>query len=1012
MKILSKKYVGILAFAFCLSCIKTSLADVNVIYNNSYITRALGSKIGEMKETLSIDNSQPKKVYKTTRNYEFKINRVNEINEIKQDITFYESENGEPLSFEVQNNDNGSKLILKGKFLSDGKLKIVKQLDGRVIEEIITLKSNLFFPNAIRNLYLEDKDKLEYCTIDVSSGFKIIKVLAEKEKEEFLSDEKAVKYKIKNDLMPDVVSYEWHDKSGKLIKSSTSALNIEIISESLLKDTVLEDGISFDLIKSTLIPVNQKFEPGNMPELVNYKIEFDDEYLQKNFPNNLVQTVFQNIGNASFVRIKSDKFNENIFLPLDKFGMDEYIQSGEIVSYDEEMKNKAHEIILGENNAYKASKKLEKWVSDAINNKNYSNTFLSSKEVFKKREGDCTEHAVLLAGMLRSVGIPSKIAVGLYYVNLNENENAFAYHMWTKAYIGNRWISLDAVENLKEFSPLHVELAESPLNSIEDINSIVYPIVIGMNKIKISILNYQMNSYGINVNIPESSNADSQVMNLNLASSSNNTAVKKIDISNSTEKCQLKQINLQKNNTDNVAEKAFSEASKGNYENALSLFEKAARLIEFNDDFSNLNLAKKMAISGFFSLSEKQLKNINEHEIWKNQIFNLKSLYFPVSINDENKYKPYVLATVKYNTLTDNADDLIQYINTQKNVESDDYFNYLLGKAYSLKKDYKTANNYFNKAVKLNPINMRYRFDLAKSYLNIKNCTKAKEELLYLSNAILDKDFKNLIMLELFLCKSKLAKINSIENKYYESKYYALKGDYSKALSIVNQILSKHHKHSKTYSLSGDLNYKIDNINVAESNYNNALKYDHKNDRALIGLGNISVYKNDLIEAEKFYLKALKLNDNNNEVVEKLADFYNKANQLDKAKQYYEMLLTESPLNCYANYQMGLILTSQGKNELSVPYFRKALLINPYNEQCWIELAKGEIKKGNSFIARNYLRNAGSLNSKNPEYYYYMGVIDKINKDYNSARLNFEQATMLKSDYIDAIIELKSLDAL
>lgn len=84
---------------------------------------------------------------------------------------------------------------------------------------------------------------------------------------------------------------------------------------------------------------------------------------------------------------------------------------------------------------------LEKFVHEKIAKKDFSTVFASAAEVAKSCEGDCTEHGVLLAALLRANDIPSRTVVGLVYVR---GLKAFGYHMWTEAWLGDRWVPLDA----------------------------------------------------------------------------------------------------------------------------------------------------------------------------------------------------------------------------------------------------------------------------------------------------------------------------------------------------------------------------------------------------------------------------------------------------------------------------------------------------------------------------------------------------------------------------------------
>ncbi|MBN1307889.1 MAG: transglutaminase domain-containing protein [Chitinispirillaceae bacterium] len=71
--------------------------------------------------------------------------------------------------------------------------------------------------------------------------------------------------------------------------------------------------------------------------------------------------------------------------------------------------------------------------------KRSSPTFSSALETLEAGYGDCGEHAVLLAALLRASGIPARVVMGLLYSR--EGEGYF-YHAWVMAYAG-QWIFAD-----------------------------------------------------------------------------------------------------------------------------------------------------------------------------------------------------------------------------------------------------------------------------------------------------------------------------------------------------------------------------------------------------------------------------------------------------------------------------------------------------------------------------------------------------------------------------------------
>ncbi len=98
---------------------------------------------------------------------------------------------------------------------------------------------------------------------------------------------------------------------------------------------------------------------------------------------------------------------------------------------------------------------LEAGVRSHIQNKNLSIGYASAAETADSREGDCTEHALLLAAMARSVGIPARVVSGLAFApEYVGRERVFVPHAWTQAWVDGKWRSFDAA--LRGFDAGHI----------------------------------------------------------------------------------------------------------------------------------------------------------------------------------------------------------------------------------------------------------------------------------------------------------------------------------------------------------------------------------------------------------------------------------------------------------------------------------------------------------------------------------------------------------------------------
>ena len=104
---------------------------------------------------------------------------------------------------------------------------------------------------------------------------------------------------------------------------------------------------------------------------------------------------------------------------------------------------------------------MERYVHDEMRDKNFSTGLATASEVAKELQGDCTEHAVLLAAMLRAKKIPSRVVVGLVY---SDRHSAFAGHMWTEAFLDGQWVPLDATMGRGGIGAAHIKVTDSGLD--------------------------------------------------------------------------------------------------------------------------------------------------------------------------------------------------------------------------------------------------------------------------------------------------------------------------------------------------------------------------------------------------------------------------------------------------------------------------------------------------------------------------------------------------------------------
>ena len=157
-----------------------------------------------------------------------------------------------------------------------------------------------------------------------------------------------------------------------------------------------------------------------------------------------------------------------------------------IQSDDERVRQLAGTIAAAVTDPWQIAVALEKWVHDGIQKKNFSQGFATAADVAQSLEGDCTEHAVLLAALCRARQIP-RVCIGLVY---SSTDQGFAFHMWNEAWIADRWIPLDATLGRGGIGADHLKLQHSSLSS-EQAEGAVLSVLQVMNQLQLQILDVQ-----------------------------------------------------------------------------------------------------------------------------------------------------------------------------------------------------------------------------------------------------------------------------------------------------------------------------------------------------------------------------------------------------------------------------------------------------------------------------------------------------------------------------------------
>lgn len=106
------------------------------------------------------------------------------------------------------------------------------------------------------------------------------------------------------------------------------------------------------------------------------------------------------------------------------------------------------------------------YVSSLLPNKNHTFSMADAITSLNLGAGDCTEHSVLFASLMRAAKIPTRLVSGMHLTP----GGMWGYHMWNTYWDGSSWRSIDPSNMLYQPGALHVALggASSRFDDIRD----------------------------------------------------------------------------------------------------------------------------------------------------------------------------------------------------------------------------------------------------------------------------------------------------------------------------------------------------------------------------------------------------------------------------------------------------------------------------------------------------------------------------------------------------------------
>ena len=394
---------------------------------------------------------------------EMRFRRLGEVTEIQLRSEFIESARGEPIAASVS---QGAGAVVRWSF--DAKEKRATKQEGNALPQPIAWPSGPWLtPRAVERFVAARLSagaaEISYTSLDLQSGCVPALVTMTRR-----SGASAKEFDVKNSLVP-LIACETYAKDGALL-SSVMPIGIGDLASMLSDEPAARAALAsgkFDLLQGTLI-TSERIPNAARLARATFRVTTTGDAIA--LPSVASQVAQIDPASTRSMLVDVDIDRRNPVIASDAADT-RWTMPNAMIDSD----NPAIKELLAKRKASPTPEQLRSFVAEHLSAKNFKTAFGSASEAALSRSGDCTEHAVLLAALLRASGTPSRVVSGVVYVEgIGGQASSWGWHMWTQALVDVRsessketvcaWIDLDATLR-NRFNAAHIAVAVSDLSA-------------------------------------------------------------------------------------------------------------------------------------------------------------------------------------------------------------------------------------------------------------------------------------------------------------------------------------------------------------------------------------------------------------------------------------------------------------------------------------------------------------------------------------------------------------------
>lgn len=433
-----------------------------------YVNYVLGERVGYERQSFDFADEDGRRLRKVSGESCLRVKRASTIIEMRIRHTCWETLEGWPVRFEVETDQGESTHRTKGE-IRDGQLIVETEVAGQAVQKSLPCPANcrgfLGLQESLFEKPMSPREERDLTTL--VPGLNDIAYMTLKAND-YTSlqvgnrDVRTLSIQFTMTLNSGGIfrGQLWVDERGIIVKQETDSPPMTTILAT--RGDALEQSPDprLDLVRDIRIPVKGAPFPVERAAQAVYKISCDTEDLSQLLPSDCHQTV-KRLGPHT-VELDVHPLSLSPEMPDCHESADPSTTQATlwVQSNAPEIIRMAEMAASGISDPQDVAPALAKFVYRTVRNKGYDHAFLSALEVAERKQGDCTEHAVLLAALARARGLPARVAVGLVLQG-----DAFYYHMWTEILVNGCWVGFDATRERGTVTPAYIKLGHDSLGT-------------------------------------------------------------------------------------------------------------------------------------------------------------------------------------------------------------------------------------------------------------------------------------------------------------------------------------------------------------------------------------------------------------------------------------------------------------------------------------------------------------------------------------------------------------------